>query len=433
MNKKNLIGFLIVILALGIVFYSWKNQANDGSGAAMGPEGMPAPAVSVTNLKQQTITMTKSLPGRVSAFRQSQVRPQVDGIITERFFEEGGVVDQGQQLYQIDDARYKAALASARADLKSAQSNISAIAARANRYQELVAINAVSQQEYDDAKAQLDQAKAAVEVARAAVEVAQVNLDYTKVYAPITGKIGRTLMTEGALVTANQNEPMAIITQLDPVYVDMQEAALEVVRMRNQIGDKEAPVTLFIGEDNAIPYTYPGKLKFSEVTIDRTTGSVALRAVFPNPDGLLLPGLFVRANVELGEQQTILVPQRATTRTPEGRLSVWVLDENNQAQPKMFTATSAYGDSWIVQDGLSVGDVIIVEGYQKIQPGIKVSPSPWGRGKEQEKAQDDALDNAPQAESQDIDDDFSVTVEESEQNELDVFPYESKDQKDGQE
>ncbi len=374
---KKIILLLVLSLLLAAGWYWWKNDGQTGQNPATAT-AMPPQSVAVLEIVPQTIGFTRQLPGRVSPYRQSQVRPQVDGIITERLFEEGADVEKGQQLYQIDDARYKAALNSAKADLASAQANVKTVEAKTKRYKDLVKINAVSKQEYDDVKAQFDQANAAIAVAQAAVDVAQVNLDYTKVYAPISGRISRSFVTEGALVTANQAQYLATITQLDPVYVDMQQSGSEAINLRTRMSGKETiPVHLILDEKTGKDYPHNGTLKFSEVTVDETTGSIALRALIPNPDDLLLPGLFVRATLDLGEDQVLLVPQRASVRTPEGRLTVWIVDENGTAQPRAIQVEQAYKDSWIVTDGVKTGDTIIVEGYQKVAPGASVSTVAW--------------------------------------------------------
>lgn len=379
---KKIFPILILALLLAAGGWYWWQKGDQTGQSQDGAMVMPPQSVAVLKLEPQRITFTHQLPGRVSPYRQSQVRPQVDGIITERLFEEGTDVEKGQQLYQIDDARYEAALNSAKADLKSAEANVKTVEARATRYEDLVKINAVSKQEYDDVKAQFDQAKAAIAVAQAAVDLAQVNLDYTKVYAPISGRISRSFVTEGALVTANQSQHLATITQLDPVYIDMQQSGSESINLRSRMMGKEViPVHLTLDDKTGKDYPRDGTLKFSEVTVDETTGSIALRALMPNPDGLLLPGLFVRAALDLGMDEVLLVPQRAAIRTPEGGLSVWIVDENNQAQPRPIQVEQAYKDSWIVTDGLKTGDNVIIEGYLKIAPGAPVSPVPWQKGK----------------------------------------------------
>lgn len=376
---KRIAPFVILALLLAGGGWYWWHKSHAGSQDAAGSAAArPPQAVAVLELKPQTVTFTQQLPGRISPYRQSQVRPQVDGIITARLFEEGADVEEGQQLYQIDDARYKAALNSARADLKSAEANLKTVEARARRYEELVKIDAVSQQEYDDVKAQLDQAKAAIAVAQAAVDTAQVNMNYTQVYAPISGRISRSFVTEGTLVTANQAQNLATITQLDPVYIDMQQSGSEAIHLRSRMMGKEiVPVHLILDEKTGKDYPHDGTLKFSEVTMDETTGSIALRALMPNPDALLLPGMFVRATLDLGRDEVLLVPQRATIRSPEGGLTVWVVGEDGKAQPRPIQVEQAYENNWIVTDGLKTGDTVIVEGYQKVAPGAPVSPAPW--------------------------------------------------------
>ncbi len=397
MNKRVIIAAIILLIAAASSYYIINNIGAEDATASQG-EGMPPPpSVAVLELKEQTITMTRSLPGRISAFRQSQIRPQVNGIITERLFEEGAYVEKGQQLYQIDDARYKAELTSADADLKSAKSTIASIESRTKRYQNLVKIDAVSKQEYEDVKAELDQAKAAVAVAQASVDLAQVNLDYTKVYAPISGRIGRSLVTEGALVTANQSQAMAVITLLDPVYVDMQQSSQEAMELQQMrlSGQEKIPVSVLLGESNEQIYPHQGNLSFSEVTIDETTGSITLRATVPNPDGVLMPGLFVRTSLALGKKTALLVPQRASTRNADGSISVMIVDDKNKVQPRAIKVRDAYEDSWIVSEGLAPGDKVIIEGYQKVAPNSVVSVTNW------QQAGDGAMPSATPPETSD--------------------------------
>lgn len=380
------LGLLLLVLALagGVAWYLWHEQLLPQQQA----QTKPAPAarvarvqsVAVHALEPRTITLSQSLPGRIAALRQSQVRPQVDGIVAERLFEEGSSVERGQQLYQIDDARYRATLNSALADLQSARANVEAAAAKSRRYADLVRKGAVSKQDYDDVKAQHAQARAEVAVAEASVDLARVNLGYTKVYAPIGGRIGRSLVTEGGLVTANQAQPLAVITQLDPVYVDMQQSSREALELRSRLDGRDSvTVRLRLDEGSQDLYPHPGVLKFSEVTVDQSTGSVTLRAEIPNPEQTLLPGLFVRGVLELGETEALLVPQRATTRTQDGTLTVWVVGADSIANPRSLTVSRAYEDSWVVQSGLEAGDTIIIEGYQKIAPGSTVKTEPWNR------------------------------------------------------
>lgn len=376
-------GKLIVALIIGVIGAgTWYLTAGKGQMGAGGPGGgmgqMPPASVSVYQLKTETINREETLPGRISAFRQAEIRPQVDGIIKQRLFAEGAVVEQGQALYQIDDVPYRASLASARADLVSAQANLDAATSKEARFAELVKSNAVSGQAYDDVKAELEMARASIAVAEAAIEVAQVNLDYTRVYAPITGRIGRSSVTEGALVTTNQSDSLTMITQLDPVFVDISQPGVSSMRLRSEMSAADnIPVEVILDSTTGMTHPEKGQLQFSDVVVDETTGSVGLRALVPNPDQTLLPGLFVRAKIELGEQQAVLVPQRATTRNPQGGLTLWTIDDTNQVNPRPIMVSGAYGDNWIVAEGIEAGETIIIEGYQKVRPGMTVMPSPW--------------------------------------------------------
>ena len=380
MAKKPALFLILILLIIGAGAAYWWNtsHAQEAKNAASNKQAAPPTSVAIKTLEVEKINITYSLPGRITPFRQSQVRPQVDGIVIERLFEEGADVEKGQQLYQIDDARFKASLNSAMADLKSAKASVKTIEARAERYKDLVKINAVSKQEYDDAVAELDQAKASIAVAQAAVDMAQVNLDYTKVYAPITGRISRSFVTEGALVTANQSQHLATITQIDPVYIDMQQSGTAALSLRSRTADKEAiPVRVMVDEKTGEYYPAKGELKFSEVTVDETTGSITLRALIPNSNGVLMPGLFVRAELEIGEEKVILVPQRATTRNADGSLTLWVIDQDNKAQKRSIEVTQTYKDDWVIQSGVHEGERVIITGYQKVAEGTTVSPSPW--------------------------------------------------------
>jgi len=366
----------LVIAAISIIAISACSQEPAPQAAGGGQQ--PPPTVSVLEVVLQPVENSVTLPGRVSPLRQSQVRPQVEGVITERLFEEGAFVEKGQQLYQIDDSRYAAQLASAKADVKSAEANRKTLEARAERYKGLLDKNAVSQQEYDDAIAQAEQADAQISVAKAAVELAQVDLDFTKVYAPISGQISRSYVTVGALVTSNQTQQLATITQLDPIYVDMQQSGKGVLKLRRAMQESGTlPTTLVLDELTGESYEHTGELKFSEVTVDETTGAVALRAVFPNPDSLLMPGMFTKARVSLSNTQELLVPQRAATRQPDTSLSVMVVNAQNKVEARTITISGSYGDQYIVTSGVSAGDKVIVAGYQKVQPGAQVNTKPW--------------------------------------------------------
>ncbi len=365
-----------VISAISIIAISGCSQ--EPAPQAAGGGQPPPPTVSVLEVVLQPVENTVTLPGRVSPLRQSQVRPQVEGVITERLFEEGAFVEKGQQLYQIDDSRYAAQLASAKADVKSAEANRKTLEAKAERFKGLLNKNAVSQQEYDDAIAQAEQADAQISVAKAAVELAQVDLDFTKVYAPISGQISRSYMTVGALVTSNQTQQLATITQLDPIYVDMQQSGKGILKLRRAMQESGTlPVTLVLDDMTGESYEHTGELKFSEVTVDETTGAVALRAEFPNPDSLLMPGMFTKARVNISNTQELLVPQRAATRQPDTSLSVMVVNAENKVEARTITIAGSYGDQYIVTSGVAAGDKVIVAGYQKVKPGAQVNTKPW--------------------------------------------------------
>jgi len=382
--KKPLIALCVVAVVVAVTIFVLRfieaREANDPSQAMQ----MPPPGVSVLEIRSQKINMTETLPGRISAFRQAEIRPQVNGIVVERLFEEGSKVAKGQQLYQIDDAPYKAQLNSAEADLKSASATIESVRARARRFEKLLKTNSISKQEYDDAVAQLAQAEANIAVAQAAVDVARVNFNYTKVYAPIAGHIGKSFVTEGALVTASQQQHLAVITQLDPIYADLTQSSVEMMNMRQNLqSGADVPVTLSF-ENSVMPYGKTGKLQFSDVTVGESTGSVQLRAIFPNPEGVLLPGLFVRATVNLGEKDVLLIPQQAAVRNPDSSLVVWVVNGENRVSPVPVTVSGAYENQWIVVSGLEQGARIVIEGFQKIAPDAVVTPTPW-EGKQQQK------------------------------------------------
>ena len=382
MIKQIFYSFAAVLSLLAVVGCS---EQSEQTGAAQGGAQQPPTAVSVMAVKRDTVPDILSLPGRVTPYRQSQVRPQVAGVITERLFEEGAVVEKGQQLYQIDDARYKAELESAKADLRSAEANLKALKAKEKRYKDLVSRNSISEQEYDDVVAQSDQAKAQISVAQAAIELAKVNVDYSKVYAPISGQISRSFVTVGTLVTANQEQQLATITQLDPVFVDMQNSGKAIVQLRSSVSQNQnhMPVEVVLDESSNTKYERQGQLEFSEVTVDETTGSVTLRAVMPNPDSVLMPGLFVKANVIKSQDEGLLVPQRAATRQPDGSLVVYVVGKDNTVEARTIETPRSYQHQYLVTSGLSEGDKVIIEGYQKVKPGAKVNPQPWKQSGQQ--------------------------------------------------
>ena len=367
--------YVITTLALLVGAIGCSSESEQ---AGAGQQAMPPQPVSVLTIARQSVTHEMNLPGRVTPSRQSQVRPQVDGVITERLFEEGAQVEKGQQLYQIDDARYRAQLNSTIADVKSAEANLKTLEAKARRYDDLIKQNAISRQEYDDVIAQKEQAQAAIIVAEAAVDLARVNLGYTKVYAPISGRISRSFVTEGTLATTNQTQQLATITQLNPIFIDMQESGRAILTLRQAMQKQGSmPVELTLDEATGKKYEHTGSVKFSEVTVDESTGSVALRAEMPNPDGLLLPGLFVKGHVITGTEQALLVPQRATMRQQDGSLSVYVVNSNDEVEARALKTSDIYKDQYIATSGISEGDRLIVSGYQKVKPGSKVNTSEW--------------------------------------------------------
>ncbi|TWB36944.1 efflux RND transporter periplasmic adaptor subunit [Nitrospirillum viridazoti] len=338
-------------------------------------------SVGVVTVTPQPVTLSTELTGRTSAFRVAEVRPQVSGVILKRLFTEGGEVKAGQQLYQIDPTPYEAALASAKASLAQAEATVKSVKAKAERYSDLVTVNAVSKQDYDDITANLATDQAAVDAARAQVKTAQINLDYTRVYSPISGRVGRSTVTEGALVTADQTTALATVQQLDPMYVDVTQSSVDLMRLRQEIAAGhvkgatagDAPISLLIDGLGDKPYGEPGRLQFADVTVDQTTGMVTLRATVPNPKAELLPGLFVRARVEEGvRDQAMLVPQQAVVRGGDGSTTVWVVGQDNKAAIRPVTTTQAQGDKWVVTGGLNAGDRVVVEGLQRLRPGADV-------------------------------------------------------------
>ncbi|TDR16792.1 efflux RND transporter periplasmic adaptor subunit [Marinicella litoralis] len=372
---KNKIVLLIIITLLAIAgYWIYSHYFNVTQSPQNGSATIMKVNVTAVEVHPEDVTMKIVLPGRTAAYKQSQVRPQVSGIIKQRMFKEGSLVEKGQQLYQLDGARYEANLRSAKANLQSAKANFKAIKARYNRILLLIEKKAVSQQDLDDVEAQLDQANAAISVAEANVALEQINVDYSHVYAPISGRIGKSNLTVGALVTAGQADSLATITQLDPIYVDMQVAGTESVWVQQQISSGAAIEVALKGQGYE---AFTGVLEFSDVTVNETTGSVGLRALMDNSEGGLLPGLFVNAEINLGQQKHILVPQRATTRNPSGELVVWLVGPDNLAKPQVIQVNKAQGNSWIVTAGLKAGDRVVVEGYQKLQPGSEVIVSNW--------------------------------------------------------
>lgn len=338
----------------------------------------PPTEVTVVTLAPADVNLTTELPGRAVAFRKAEVRPQVSGILQQRLFEEGATVEAGQQLYQINADRYEAAVQTAKANLAKAKANAASAQAREKRYTDLLAQKAISQQAYDDALATSRQAQAEVAVSEAALVTAQIDLDYTQVLAPISGRIGKSNVSEGALVSAQQTGILATIHQLDPIYVDLAQPAARVVELRRQVMSGElatedsTPVNITLEDDTVYPHQ--GELQFAEMNVNESTGTVVVRALFPNPDHLLLPGMFVRAEILEGvRSQALLVPQRGVTRDREGNATALVVNNDNLVELRTLTAGRSVGSHWLVEKGLAAGDRVIVEGLQKVAPGAVVS------------------------------------------------------------
>jgi membrane fusion protein (multidrug efflux system) len=349
-----------------------------GSGQQAGPP--PAPEVAVVTLVPRTVSITNELPGRTTAYRVAEVRPQVSGILQKRLFTEGGEVQAGEQLLRIDPATYRAALSSAQAALKRAEARLITAKLLEERYKPLIEANAVSKQDYDDAVAARAQADADVLASRAQVEAAEINVAYTRVLSPISGRIGRALVTEGALVTKEQSQPVALIQQLDPIYVDITQSSTEMLRLQRQLASgvlskdeaNQAEVSLTL-EDGS-EYAERGKLQFSEVSVDPGTGAVVLRAIFPNPRRELLPGMFVRARLTQGmRQNALLVPQRGVTRNQRGDATVMVVGADNKVVERVVKADRVIAGDWLITEGLAAQERVVVDGLQKIRPGALVN------------------------------------------------------------
>lgn len=360
MSSKPAVPALLLAISLATLLSACKE--------APATAAAPPPKVGVITLQPQAFALTSELPGRTSAYRVAEVRPQVNGIILKRLFTEGREVKAGQQLYQIDPALYAATLKSAQATLQSSQS-------LAERYQLLVDEQAVSRQAFDEARAKQMEAEAAL-------QTATINLRYTKVLAPIGGRIGRSAVSEGALVSNGQSTAMAVIQQLDPIYVDVTQSSLEILKLRNDLasgrlqkaGNNAATVKLLLEDGSEYPQA--GQLEFSEVSVDPGTGSVTLRAVFPNPKHDLLPGMFVHAQLQAGvSAQAILAPQQGVTRNLKGQPTALVVNQHDQVELRELQAERTAGNAWLINHGLQAGDRLIVEGLQFVKPGITVTVS----------------------------------------------------------
>lgn len=367
-------GYASVLAALCLLVGGCQSKDESG-GRDKGP-----PEVGYRVMQPTSVALVTELPGRVNALRSAEVRPQISGVIQRRLFSEGALVRRGQPLYQIDARLYRAAAAQASANLSSAQANAEATRARAERFRPLAAEQAVAQQDYTDAAAAARAARAAVEQNKAALETARINLGFTTVPAPITGRIGRSLFTEGALVTDNQADPLAVISVLDPIFVDIQQSSADLLHLRRQLaagGASPLRADVRLKLEDGTDYGYTGTVEFSEVTVAPGTGTVTLRASFPNPEGLLLPGMFARARfAQASVTNAFLVPQVAVTRDPSGKAQVFVLDKAGKAQLRKITAERTQGSDWVVTAGIAAGDRVLTQGLGRVRPGQTVKAVP---------------------------------------------------------
>jgi membrane fusion protein (multidrug efflux system) len=374
LKKNNKRTFLLLVLIGGLSLVGCGKQQ---------PPMMPMAEVTAITVQPQKAVLTTELPGRTSAYRIAEIRPQVNGLIMKRLFTEGSDVNVGQVLYQIDPAPFQATVNNAQASLTRSEASLPSIKLRVQRYKELLEDRAVSQQEFDDASSSLNQTEADVQFWKASLETAKINLGYTKVTAPISGRIGKSNVTDGALVSAYQPLSLSTIQQLDPIYVDVPQSTTEMLRLNRNL--KEGHLKSNSSQDNVkliledgIEYPLRGTLQFRDVTVDPTTGSIILRIVFPNPEGILLPGMFTRVIVEEGvQEQAILIPQQAVSRDVKGNPITMIVDVENKVQMRMLKLDRAIGSQWLVSSGLTFGDRVIVEGIQKVRPGAIVKVLPY--------------------------------------------------------
>ncbi len=390
MNKnRGLTPLAVVLMLSGSLALTGCDDKQDQQG------GQQMPEVGVVTLKTEPLQITTELPGRTVAYRIAEVRPQVSGIILKRNFVEGSDIEAGVSLYQIDPATYQATYDSAKGDLAKAQAAANIAELTVKRYQKLLGTQYISKQEYDQALADAQQATAAVVAAKAAVETARINLAYTKVTSPISGRIGKSSVTEGALVQNGQASALATVQPLDPIYVDVTQSSNDFLRLKQELANgslkqENGKAKVDLVTSDGIKFPQSGTLEFSDVTVDQTTGSITLRAIFPNPDHTLLPGMFVRARLQEGTKPTaLLVPQQGVTRTPRGDATVLVVGADNKVETRQIVASQAIGDKWLVTDGLKAGDRVVVSGLQKVRPGAQV------------KVQEITADNKQQAASGD--------------------------------
>jgi len=377
MQRSRVVLFAVSALASAIIL------AGCDQGPQASQQAKQAVPVGVITLKSQPLTLTKELPGRVAASQVAEIRPQVNGIIQSRLFTQGAEVKKGQPLYQIDSATFEAQVATSKAAITKAKASIANAKAKSERYDELLKIKAVSQQDFDEADASYKGAQADLLTAQAQLKTAQINLDYSKVSSPINGQIGKSNVTAGALVSANQVTALATVTQLDPIYVDLTQSSSELTRLKKAIANGELDKDMALHSkvelkmEDGSAYPHKGNLQFSEVTVDPSTGSVTLRAEFPNPEKLLLPGMYVRAVIVEGvKANAILAPQRGISRNTKGEPTAMIVSKDNTVEPRVLKTDRTVGSNWLITEGLNDGDKLIVEGLQKIAPGAQVSAVP---------------------------------------------------------
>lgn len=371
-SKTVFLGAIVMAALVAILFWflhSTSRNAPDTNGGSSSSEAMPVTAIT---LAKEDIEVLEALPGRVVPFQVSEIRPQVTGILKERRFIEGSYVEEGSILYEVESSPYEASYDSAVAALEKAQANLRVLTTSNRRFEELLKTDAVSKQDYDNSNVQFMQAKAELSIAEAALNQAKINLEFTKVVAPISGRIGKSAVTKGALLTANQVEPIATITQLQPVYVDMTISSWKLNYLRQKFTTIDNLPVIIFPEDGDNADMLDGVLKFHEMTVDPSTSSVQLRAEFANKDITLLPGSYTRASLKLTYYDVMLIPQKATQRQADGKLSVWVINPDNTVSPKQFAEEVSVGDKWLIRSGLKEGYKIVTHGVMKLQPGTKV-------------------------------------------------------------
>ncbi len=367
--KKKIYQIILVIGAIsGIIYFAYfseKKLSQDSQ--ALSPIEFP-----VTTVSSSEISDTKEFNARISANKTAQIRPQVNGVIKKRLFQEGAFVQEGDQLYLIDPAPYDVALLNAKGQLQKAAANYKSLKSKIDRYNQLIKENAISKQEYDDAVASMGVALAEIEIAKASVNSAELNVQYTKVYAPISGRIGFSKVTEGALVTANQADELATITQIDPVYADFTARAADISALQSKSDSSDQQVIKLTLSDSHTMYPLEGKFEFADVSVDETTGTVKARLSFPNPDHALLPGQFAKVLVSSAAHKSVLVQQNMTARNKDAQLYVWMIDADGKAIQQVIQATDIYEGQWVVTQGLKNGDQIIAAGFPKIKIGDPV-------------------------------------------------------------